>query len=175
MKLIFVRHTTPDIRHGICYGISDILPAATFKSEAAATMEKLEAYLPEKVYTSPLKRCSMLAGFCGYTHAIADSRLQEMDFGDWEMIDWKNIHGTYATKWMENYLTVPAPNGECLQDVVDRIESFMNEIKQNGSEQILCFTHSGPIRIMHHLVNNSPIDKLFDIEVDFGGVYEFEI
>jgi alpha-ribazole phosphatase len=175
MKLVLVRHTTPNIASGICYGQSDILPSGTFKEEASAVNDVLSENYFDTVYSSPLKRCTMLAGFCGFVNAKNDRRLMEMNFGDWEMKDWKNIHGQYATKWMENYLTVPAPNGECLQDLINRISDFIDSIKKTGVVSALCFTHSGPIRVVEHLINNVPPDELFDFEVAFGGVYTYSV
>lgn len=175
MKLVLVRHTTLSIEPGICYGQADVLPSATFETEAAEASKLLANLNPDKVFASPLKRCTLLAEACGYKDAIIEKRLIELDFGDWEMVPWNNIHGEYAQKWMEDYLTFPTPNGECLQDMIDRVEKFLDELKQQELQEVLCFTHSGPIRVFEHLINKIPVEKLFSFEVDYAGVYTYQI
>lgn len=175
MDLILVRHTTLDIEPGICYGQSDILPSKNFPNEAEAVLKRLEGFNADAVYTSPLKRCVLLAEACGYEKAKKEHRLIEMDFGDWELSPWNQIYGEYATKWMENYQTWPTPNGESLEDVTNRLEEFLSELKQTDFKTVLCFTHSGPIRIFHQLIDKIRPDKLFDLEIDYGGVYKFEL
>ena len=59
MGLILLRHTTPDVQPGICYGQLDLDVAATFDAEA----DKAFAALPriDRIVTSPLKRRHKLA------------------------------------------------------------------------------------------------------------------
>lgn len=175
MDLILVRHTTLNIETRICYGQSDILPSVTFPEEAESVKLKLEGIKPDKVCTSPLKRCVQLAEACGYNNAEKDNRLLELDFGDWELVNWDNIYGEYAQKWMENYFTWPAPNGECLEDMLNRLKDFLVSLKNTKYKTVLCFTHSGPIRIFHHLLDNLPQEDLFKIEIDYGGIYKFKM
>ena len=175
MELILVRHTTLNVREGICYGQSDILPSATFKEEAKKVAKVLVTCSPDVVFTSPLSRCTMLAAEVGYSDAIKDQRLLEYNFGDWEMMPWANIHGEYARKWMEDYISWPAPNGDSMEDLVRRMDDFIIDIKTKDYKKVLCFTHSGPIRIAMHLKDKIPMDKLFDQQVEFGGVYSFSI
>ena len=42
MQIYLVRHTTPDIVPGICYGRQDLGLAASFDAEAAAVRSKLQ-------------------------------------------------------------------------------------------------------------------------------------
>jgi alpha-ribazole phosphatase len=175
LDLILVRHTTLNIKPGICYGQSDVLPSQKFPEEAEAVKKHLNGIVPEKVYSSPLQRCVKLAEVCGYADVHKDNRLIEMDFGVWELVPWANIYGEYAKKWMENYHTWPTPNGESLEDVINRLTIFLNEIKATGLKTVLCFTHSGPIRIFHHLIDKLPLDDLFKIEIEYGGIYKFRI
>lgn len=175
MELTLVRHTRLNIAPGICYGQSDILPAGTFGEEAKRTSRKIKDKQFDIVFSSPLKRCTLLAEACGFLTYTADKRLAEYNFGDWELLPWDKITGQYAERWFKNYLELSAPNGESLNEVIKRISNFLTELSQMPVERVICFTHSGPIRIVHHLLNQLPVDQLFTFEVDYGGVYTFPV
>lgn len=175
MKLTLVRHTTLDIEPGICYGQSDILPSVNFEKEAAKAKKVLDVMSFDKVYSSPLKRCALLAAQCGFASFEISREMMELDFGDWELMAWDDIHGEYAQKWMDNYIDFPTLNGESLRDMVTRIQHFITVMKQQNIQHVLCFTHSGPIRIMEHLLNKKPIEELFSFEVEYAGIYNYTI
>ena len=175
MELIAIRHTQVSVARGICYGISDLLPATNFKADVLPVKKALLSLHPDKVYTSPLKRCSMLASECGFEDVSGDNRLMEMNFGKWEMASWHTIAGDYAEKWFADYVNVRCPGGESLRDMITRVEKFLEELKTKKYEQIICFTHSGPIRVMNHILKNLALENLFDIDIAFGGVYSFRV
>ena len=86
MTLWLVRHAQPLIAPGICYGQLDI-PADTKATVVCAT--QLLQVLPKRIQivSSPLQRCEQLAQtLIGLEPDFAyktDSRLQEMNFGQW--------------------------------------------------------------------------------------------
>ena len=171
MQLVLVRHTRLDLKKGICYGRTDIQPAGTFLSEAGQIAKKLSKFRFDEVFTSPLQRCTRLADHLGYMQAVIDRRLIELNFGDWEMKPWNSITGEYAERWMNDYLHLPCPGGESMQDLIIRVSGFYNVIKER-SGTLLIFTHSGPIRAFHHIVHPEkfPSDELFGIQIGFGSV-----
>src|SRR4028118_1276170 len=83
MEIYLIRHTTPLIEKGICYGQSDIPLADSFESE----WEIIRQQLPKEmdcIYTSPLKRCWQLARKLEQHYQVplfTDKRLMEMHFG----------------------------------------------------------------------------------------------
>ena len=66
MELILIRHTTPAIEKGICYGQSDLNVADSFEAELELILKEVGQH--RKVYSSPLKRCRILAERLG-THS----------------------------------------------------------------------------------------------------------
>ena len=61
MEIYLVRHTTPAIKKGICYGQTDVdLNSETFESELYEIKNKLPSNIV-RFYCSPLIRCSKLA------------------------------------------------------------------------------------------------------------------
>ena len=84
MHLILVRHTRPAVPENVCYGATDLDVASTFEEEAARVIEALPP--AERLVTSPLRRCRLLAERIGAARALVpviDARLREMDFGAW--------------------------------------------------------------------------------------------
>ena len=69
MEITLIRHTSVDVPPGVCYGQTDLPLKDSFEQEAAITLSRLKASLPEEEYfdhafTSPLTRCVHLADYC---------------------------------------------------------------------------------------------------------------
>jgi len=61
MEIYLVRHTTPNVKKGICYGQTDIdINSYTFESELCEIKNKLPSDI-DRFYCSPLMRCLKLA------------------------------------------------------------------------------------------------------------------
>ena len=119
MEIIFVRHTTPDVPPGTCYGWSDVDVATSFTIEASLTKENLKLYLPvEKAFTSPLKRAVKLAEFCGFKDAERDDRLKEMNMGDWEMQLYDEIKDPALEAWLLSAREFRRPNKPRKRDLL---------------------------------------------------------
>ena len=61
MEIYLVRHTTPRVEKGICYGQSDLDISDSFELESKEILEKINFDSETKVYSSPSKRCTKLA------------------------------------------------------------------------------------------------------------------
>src|SRR5271170_2762307 len=92
MKDIYlIRHTTPAVAKGICYGQTDLDVTESFSRES----EVIRRHLPDgilSVYSSPLQRCARLARqlFPGHTPSLMDE-LMEVHCGEWEMRAWDDL------------------------------------------------------------------------------------
>src|ERR1700760_2016001 len=83
--IYLIRHTTPAVAKGICYGQTDLDITESFAAEAGI----IRQHLPEDialVYSSPLQRCARLARHLFPTHLVSlQDDLMEVFCGDWEM------------------------------------------------------------------------------------------
>ena len=85
MEVYLVRHTETVCEKGICYGQSDVEIMAPYD----AVFQSVLSQLPQdaNLYSSPLLRCVLLANYIKDNSEInavnEDSRLMEMNFGDW--------------------------------------------------------------------------------------------
>ena len=96
------------------------------------------------VYTSPLIRAVQTAEIiAGGTPQIVDERLIEMDYGPYEGMDLSNPAPEVLT-FFRDFVHNPAPDGmEPLQAVVDRLGTFLEEIRKEAAERnILLSTHA---------------------------------
>ena len=160
MELYLIRHTTPDVVRGTCYGQSDIPASSGFLKEAGI----IRSHLPSKigkVYSSPLRRCSQLAEYLFPSHAIhLDSNLMEIHCGDWEMRLWDEIPRTELDPWMNNFVEFSMPGGESYQQLYSRVLSCFEEILRH-SESSAIITHGGVIRSILSHITETPLEQSF--------------
>ncbi len=129
MKEIYlIRHTTPLVAKGICYGQTDLDITDSFHAEAAV----IRQYLPENmgsVHSSPLQRCSRLAGHLFPDHSVdLYNELMEIHCGEWEMKGWDELPKEAVDPWMKDFVNVRIPGGESYLDLHERVTSCFNWI-----------------------------------------------
>ncbi|MDR1525203.1 MAG: alpha-ribazole phosphatase family protein, partial [Tannerella sp.] len=132
MDVFLIRHTSVDVPPGVCYGQTDVPLKPSFEQEAEIVKERLKGEAFDAVYTSPLSRSVRLAAYCGYPDARRDDRLKEMYMGDWEMQAFDDIEDSRLQEWYEDFPNVPARNGESYRDLLARVSSFLNEVKESA-------------------------------------------
>lgn len=179
MKLYLLRHTRPDVQDGICYGQTDIAPSQSFRDE---TDNIKLALLPLKfsaIYSSPLKRCSMLAETINNTDfpVVYDERLMELNFGDWELKKWNNIELTIeARKWFADYINFSCPGGESYRDLLNRVQNFISDLKKkNDNQPVLVVCHAGVIKSFNALINKIDINEALKLNVGYGEIIEMNL
>ena len=151
MKLWLIRHLPPDVPAGVCYGQTDLqlqTPVSLQSETFVALRQQLPSSLP--VFSSPLLRCAQLAAVIDPQHAL-DMRLQELNFGDWEMQSWDDIGPGALDAWANNLAGFRPPNGETGYELQQRVLDWLKEVSAECTEAIVV-THAGVIRALqaHH-------------------------
>lgn len=176
MELILVRHTTPDVPRGTCYGFSDVDVTKDFIAEASQTLDSLKQYLPvDKAFTSPLQRARKLADFCGFENAEQDERLKEMNMGEWEMQLYDNILDPRLQDWYKDYLNLPATGGEGFPALYKRVSEFLDELKTKPYGKVAIFAHGGPIVCAAVYAGLCTPENGFSIAPHYGGILTLTI
>lgn len=178
MELILIRHTNVNIEKGICYGLTDVDVANTFKEEATCVSNKIKHIHIDKIWHSPAKRCTKLAQNLFETNYItSDARLLELNFGDWEGKTWDDIFAQSEGKsWMNNFVETKCPNGESFQDQMKRVQSFYEEmIQPTHIEKVAIVTHAGTIRAFLCLLQQIDPLKAFDQQISYGDIIKINI
>ncbi len=174
MDIFLIRHTTPRVNPGICYGQTDLDVADTFLEEATLVCDRLSACGSNPiVYSSPLIRCRKLASYCGFDSSILDARLMEKNFGVWEMKPWDTIRGPEAERWYNNWTEVAPPDGESLVQQYERMAAFFDELKvrhADSNRPIFIFTHGGIQTLAGVYAGLYPMAECFEHTLPYGSL-----
>lgn len=171
MEIYLIRHTTPNIDKGICYGQADLDVATTFEEEATKIVNSIDFDENTIVYSSPLKRCTKLANQLS-ENILTDKRLMELNFGDWELLKWDDIPEPASSIWMNNFVTECTPNGEAYIDLAKRAFEVFTEITSTSEKKLIITTHAGVIRSILAKLNNIHLKDSFDIKVEYGQIFK---
>lgn len=166
MALILLRHTTPNVAPGTCYGQTDLDTAATFEAEAAAAREALPAF--ERIVSSPLLRCRKLADFVSSKTGfpvVSDPRLMEMDFGTWEGRAWSEIDREEINAWASDFYHARPHGGESVSVLQTRVRDAIDDLRGRDTSTLIV-SHAGVIRAA--LARGETAED-FNIEIAFGG------
>lgn len=173
MEIYLVRHTETICEKGICYGQSDVGIAEPFD----LVFENILSQLPDEavIFSSPLKRCSLLAKHIqSKIKTISyqeNDHLKEMNFGDWEMKNWNDILPEQLNPWMEDFVNIPAVNGESFTELHQRVGEFLSDlISRKINKPIIIVSHAGVIRSVLCHQTSLPLKDAFQNKVDFGEV-----
>ena len=150
MKLWLLRHAPVDAVPGTCYGATDLTAQAEPTQAAAVSVAPL---LPAgmALHSSPLQRCSALAGaIAGLRRELPpfqfDARIAEMDFGAWEGRPWSAIDRTDFDAWLSDFEDARAGvTGESTRLFMQRVGAAWDAWRATGRDA-LWVTHAGVIR-----------------------------
>lgn len=159
-EVYLIRHTTPAVAKGICYGQTDLDITDSFTGEAAI----IRQHLPEgiaAVHSSPLQRCSRLAGHLFPDHPIVLHKdLMEIHCGQWEMKSWDELPKEEIDPWMNDFVQIRIPGGESYQDLHQRVTRCYEAIREDGIPGVAGVTDTmktavagaatGPVAIVAH-------------------------
>jgi alpha-ribazole phosphatase len=174
MQIYLIRHTTPAVDKGICYGQTDIpINFNLFDAELEVIKKALPADI-NHIYCSPLQRCTFLANKLS-SNISYHPELKELNFGDWEMQKWTELITDEFNNWMQDFVSVKTKNGESYEDLHFRTIQFLNNILNQKEDKVAIITHAGNIRsIISHLID-LPLSNSFRIEVNYGAVIHIEL
>lgn len=175
MEIYLIRHTTPKVEKGICYGQADLDITETFLEE----VEAIKPHLPSegiKVYSSPLQRCKKLADalFEGFDIDIHDD-LMELNCGQWELLPWNDIPKEEIQPWMDDFVNVRVPQGESYVDLHNRVVNRFKEIVEK-QESAVIVAHGGVLRSILSHITSTPLKESFDaFTLHYGCVVKINV
>lgn len=182
MQIIeWIRHTSLEVTGtNICYGRSDVNVSESFVEEAEKVHETIKGREYDAVYASPLSRAHKLALHCGFSPTI-DPRIQERDFGAWEMKTWDEIIPTLSLPEGLDFISYAThlgmahpPKGETLRTFIGRVRDFIEELRTTKADRIAVFCHGGVINSARFLHGKTDIEHLFVHLPEYGSVNSLE-
>ncbi|UYP48584.1 2,3-bisphosphoglycerate-dependent phosphoglycerate mutase [Candidatus Lokiarchaeum ossiferum] len=176
MNIFLIRHTKVDLKESTCYGISDVPLASSFENEVKFVKKHLANIKNVVYYSSPSHRCLKLVNQLTKDQPIVDARLCEMNFGDWEMIPWKDLEKIKAFRnWADNFVEVQTPNGESYLQLYARSVEFWEKISKETQKNIVVIAHGGSIRSILAYLNKIHLKDSFKFQIDFHSITKIEV
>ena len=160
MRLWLVRHARVQLAGGLCYGASNV-PADPEHTQSVAAV--LATVLPAGVplWVSGLGRAQQLAVAVrtrrpDLVTPTVDLRLNEMDFGQWELQAWGAIPRSAFDSWMADFAHHRFGGAESTQQVIDRVAAALIETtaatQKTGTADAVWVCHAGVIRAVQFVL-----------------------
>jgi alpha-ribazole phosphatase len=172
MQVYLIRHTATNADKGLCYGQTDLELKTPFLPTFVSIKNKLPKNI-NRVYSSPLRRCTQLATFLSNQHYEVNDLLKELNFGNWENQYWNDLPQEEMTLWMNDFVHVCPPNGESFEELNTRVKHFIDHTlfkNHDEHESIVIITHAGIIRSFICNLLELDLSKAFKINIDYGAV-----
>lgn len=157
-----LRH--PPVRSvpGRCYGRADLPLADGWQACLPSLAASLRLLAPVLIRTSPLRRCLLPAGALGRLLGIPverDPRLVELDFGEWDGLDWDHVPREALDRWARDPHGFAPPGGETGIALIERVLAVRAELLADG-RSCLVVSHGGPLRLLGPMLRGEAPDLL---------------
>ena len=180
-RLLLVRHGEVEMA-GRLYGQMDVALSERGREQSRALVERLRPHRIDAVYSSDLERARWAAGLIaedrGLTVQVRPG-LRERFFGAWQGKTWEEIRATSPEpfeRYMRDFTSiVPPGDGETYDKVRARVLPIVREmVGQGDGRQVVAIVHAGVIRVILAEALGMPLQNLFHIYIDPGGVSVIE-
>jgi alpha-ribazole phosphatase len=176
MRLLLARHgETTWNRDGRYQGHSDPPLSAWGEAQAQALARRFSATEEIRIVASPLMRAQTTAHIIARPHNIpvtADHRLMELGYGEWEGLQQAAVKLKWPEllrQWKRTPQQVTFPGGESLQDMQQRVQSFLEHTAaQSGT--VLAITHDGVVRMIVLAALGQPLSAFRDMRIENASV-----
>jgi len=141
--------------------------------------ESIKAFVrllaPRRVVSSDLGRTLQTAAIVGYPDAIPDSKLREINMGEWTGLRKPELI-KYAPEKYRNWRSggYTPPRGESWADFCLRIGSALSFWVNEEDSDILAVVHSGVIRAACKVFLNLPPEQLLPATPGTITIFDFE-
>lgn len=170
-NIYLIRHPEVYNPNKLCYGKSEMPLEENFTIKFDWIKDRLKLIDNSAYYSSPLRRCTKLASYLSDDIFTLDERLSDLGFGNWEMREWSEIPAKEKNAWNDDFVNYKIKNGERFIDLYDRAIDFYEEtISEVPAENIVIVTHSGVIRSIIAYVLDFPVEKVYNLQIDFSSV-----
>lgn len=169
--LYLIRHTTPAIAPGTCYGQLDVGVTESFTAEANDVLH----FLPPQqlILTSPLLRTRRLAEHLAqaqHCELRSEARLMEKHFGTWEGKAWDDIARGEIDAWADDFMGYAPEGGESARQMLQRAQSLLRDIAQLPQKNIALVAHAGSIRAILATMGAAALEDILKWEIGYGAV-----
>lgn len=168
MELYIARHGETEFNKQQRWQGSGVNSPLTQKGigQAKALNDAIKDIQFDAIYSSPLKRamdtaCLAFADDNLFDRATTDKRLMEIGLGEAEGLAFDEVCSRFPDTY--NNLSgnppayIPPPGGETIQQVIDRLDSFLTELATKPYERVFVMAHGYVLRVMYSCaIDKSP-------------------
>ncbi len=161
VNIVFESHaTTLDNQNHISSGHNDVELSTLGIQQAKELGKRYKNDHFDVVFVSGLQRSFKTAeiAFGNRFPIIRDKRLRECDYGDLTQHPSSEVDPAKV-----KYISVPFPNGESYEDCLNRIEEFLDELKQKYPDRgtnVLIIGHRATQYGLEYLINGVDLKTL---------------
>lgn len=181
LNIYFIRHAqSMGNKLRTFSGVTDV----ELSDEGRASLEKAKTFFNDKeiskIYVSPLKRCKDTAKIIFGKHEfIIDEGLKELNFGDWEDVNFKKVIEAYPDQWedyMENWREFTFPNGDNIKEYQKKAAQEIKRILDNhdGSDFAIV-SHNGFLKAVMSYILTGDIEFAFNLSVQNAAISQIVV
>lgn len=155
MRFFLVRHGKTDANaRGLLYGSTDLSLTAQGIEQSQRVAGYLSGVSFTRVITSQLQRAQQTAGLIvpDGTSLHREARLNEMDFGEWEMRHYHDIATAYPQDWqrrLDDWQNGTPVGGESFPHFAGRVRQMADELAQSRRQaDTLIVAHQGVLSLL---------------------------
>lgn len=133
-----------------------------------------------KIYSSKQKRALKTAEVLSEVTSveyIPVEGLEEINFGDWEGLSWKEVQEKYPKEYEEWYLNrryTKSPRGESYQDMLERVLEAIHKIIATSSDNVAIVTHSAVIMCLQCYIADIPFNEMGKFKTENANITEID-
>ncbi len=136
----------------------------------------------QTIVSSPLSRCAAFATELGQRHnlpVVMDERFMEIGFGEWEGLTKEQISANdpdALRRFYDDPITHQPPGAETLAEFQSRVVAGWDQLLADYAGQpLLLVGHAGVIRMVVRHVLDTPLERMFRINVPNAGITRIRI
>jgi broad specificity phosphatase PhoE len=150
--------------------------------DAAELAQRVTAYEPAALYTSPLERALRTSHILVHSlgrdaqpglrvEPVVDDRLREIDFGDVEGLGFDELPPGLQRGLLREPTRVRFPGGETYAELQDRVGEALDEIaRRHDGQTVVVVSHTGSIRAALARWLLTPDEAIFRLDQRYGAV-----
>lgn len=176
-RLVLVRHGEPDASvRGRCYGRLDPDLSRDGKAQVRRAWRLVSTLSPVRIYASPRRRALQSATLLAARghEVVVDSRLREIDFGDFEGLTYQEVEkrfGDTYRAWMQRPTEVIFPGGETFRAMTARVRAALRQVRRaHEGQTAMVVSHGGVNRIALADALGIPLRRMFRLDQAYACV-----
>lgn len=169
-----VSSATFDEENGVVSGWSDVRLSQLGMDQSKQITQRYTGQQIDAVFCSDLRRAKQTVDIAFDSSArliYTDWRLRECNYGDLAQAPQSEFESA-----KNSYITQPFPNGESYQQCVERIRSFLYDMKTHfDGKHVLLISHPSTQFALEALLKNKPLEQSLAIIWSWQPGWQYEV